>query len=311
MGGGRAAGRARTVRRTGSRRRGGDRGGAGARPRGRCGGERRDRQGRLLVAGDDSEDAARAGDRDALPDPDRLPGGFRGGEPPLSGGRLSGPVRCGPPLLLQLDHAALSAHSAARRGDGPLHRGRRVPARALRRHRDGRGDQLHGARGAQPREGRDRAQRRGRGAGRRARAHHGVRSRALPGRRRPGVPHQAARAGARAARRGRSGERGARAPGGAARARPDRDLRAPPGRSPPAVRRARAARGAPGPGSTRRVPARARRRDDLRHRPRRWDHGRRDRRSAHRGQGSARRTAALRRDRLHGERAQGRALLLG
>ena len=48
---------------------------------------------------------------------------------PYQGGVFPGPVRREPDLLLQLDHAALSAHSAARRGDGAVHRRRRVSAR--------------------------------------------------------------------------------------------------------------------------------------------------------------------------------------
>ena len=48
---------------------------------------------------------------------------------PYQGGVFPGPVRRGAHLLLQLDHAALSARAADRRRDGTVHRRRRVPAR--------------------------------------------------------------------------------------------------------------------------------------------------------------------------------------
>ena len=54
--------------------------------------------------------------------------------------------------------------AADRRGDGPVHRRRRLPARALRRHPDGGGHLLHGARRAQPGEGRHRPEHRRRDA---------------------------------------------------------------------------------------------------------------------------------------------------
>ena len=100
-------------------------------------------------------------------DPDRLPGGQRRREPAVSGRRLPRPVRRGPDLLLQLDHAALPARAADQRGDGELHRRRRVPAGALRRDLHGGGHQLHGARRPQPGEGRHRPDDRRRDARRR------------------------------------------------------------------------------------------------------------------------------------------------
>ena len=74
-----------------------------------------------------------------------------------------------------------AAHSADRRGDGSVHRGRRVSAGAERRHHHGGGHQLHGAGRAEPGEGRDRAGDRFRTAGRRADAHRGQRRGALHG----------------------------------------------------------------------------------------------------------------------------------
>ena len=54
-----------------------------------------------------------------------------GREPAVPGRRVPGPVRRGADLLLQLHHAPLPAHSAVRRGDGAVHRRRRVPAGAV------------------------------------------------------------------------------------------------------------------------------------------------------------------------------------
>ena len=56
---------------------------------------------------------------------------------PYQGGVFPGSVWRVANLLLQLDHAPVSEDSADFRGDGAVHRRRRIPARALRRHRDG------------------------------------------------------------------------------------------------------------------------------------------------------------------------------
>ena len=61
--------------------------------------------------------------------------------------------------------------AAARRGDGAVHRRRRVPAGAVRRDRDGEGHVVHGPRRPEPREGRDRPDDRRRDARRRGHAH--------------------------------------------------------------------------------------------------------------------------------------------
>ena len=190
----RPARRVRRVRRPGAGRRRRHRRRHGARTRGGHRRQRRDGQGRLVVARDDQEDAARAGDRDALPHPDHLPRRLGGRESAVPGRRVPRAVRREPALLLQLDHAAIPAHSAARRGDGAVHRRRRVSARALRPDRHGEGHVVHGARRPEPREGRDRPDDRRRDARRRGDAHRDQRRRALRGGRRRRVPRQAARA---------------------------------------------------------------------------------------------------------------------
>ena len=88
---------------------------------------------------------------------------------PYQGGVFPGPVRREPVVLLQLDHAPIPAHSAARRGDGTVHRRRRVSAGALRPHRHGQGHVVHGARRSESREGRHRPDDRRRDARRRGR----------------------------------------------------------------------------------------------------------------------------------------------
>ena len=90
---------------------------------------------------------------------------------PYQGGVFPGPVRREPAVLLQFDHAPIPAHSAARRGDGAVHRRRRVSAGALRPDRDGEGHVVHGTRRPQPREGRHRPDDRRRDARRRRDAH--------------------------------------------------------------------------------------------------------------------------------------------
>ncbi len=75
---------------------------------------------------------------------------------PYQDGIFPGQYGAGPHLLLQLADAAQAAHSADRRGDGAVHRRRRVPAGAERRHHHGGRRQLHGPGRAQPGEGRHR-----------------------------------------------------------------------------------------------------------------------------------------------------------
>ena len=72
-----------------------------------------------------------------------------------------------------------AARAADRGGDGDVHRGRRVSARAVRRHHYGEGHQLHGARRTEPGEGRGGAGGRRRIARRRVAAHRNQRRRAL------------------------------------------------------------------------------------------------------------------------------------
>ena len=215
----RPADRARPVRWPGAGRRRHHRRGRGGRAGGGGRRQRRHGEGRRLVARDHPEDAAGPGDRDAAAHPDHLPGGQRGRESPLSGRRLSRPVRRGPPVLLQRHHAALSQRAADRRRDGKLRRGRGVSAGPLRRDLHGRGHQLHGAGRPQPGEGRHRADGRRRDPGRRAHPHRDQRGGALPRRQRCRVPrgdagvrgpaarpgrHQAPRHARRSARRDRA-----------------------------------------------------------------------------------------------------------
>ena len=124
--------------------------------------QRRHRESGRVVAGNDPQDSARAGNRHAEPPADRLPGRFGGRESSLSGRHFPGTVRRGADFLLQLADAPEAARAADRGGDGHVHRGRRVSARAFRRHHHGGGHQLHGAGRAEPGEGS-----RGPGGGRR------------------------------------------------------------------------------------------------------------------------------------------------
>ena len=139
------------------RRRRGHRTGRSRRTAGRHCRERRDGEGGRVVAGDDHEDSARAGDRDAQSRADRVSGGFGRRESAVSGRHLSRPVRRGANLLLQLAHAAEAAGAADLSRDGAVYRGRRVSAGAERRHHHGRGHQFHGARRTEPGEGRHRS----------------------------------------------------------------------------------------------------------------------------------------------------------
>ena len=89
----RPARRVRPLRRAGARRRRHHRRRHGRGTRGRRRRERRHGEGRVVVARDDHQDAARAGDRDALPHPDHLPRRLGGREPAVPGRRLPRPVR--------------------------------------------------------------------------------------------------------------------------------------------------------------------------------------------------------------------------
>ena len=160
---------------------------------------------------------------------------------PVPGRRLPRAVRREPAVLLQLDHAEIPTRAAARRGHGAVHRGRRLPARAVRPHRHGEGHVVHGPRRAEPREGRHRPDDRRRDARRRRDAHRDV----------SGVAHyavdddEACLAKLRdlvavlpeQSMSGSGGRRGRRPPRGARRA-----LRPAAGRPPHVVRHARAAR---------------------------------------------------------------------
>ncbi len=107
-----------------------------------------------MVAGNDPQNFARAGNRDAQPASDCLPGRFGGREPSLSGWNFSRPIRGGADFLLQLAHAAQTEDSADFGGDGDVHRWRCLSSGAFRRHHHGGENQLHGARRAESREGR-------------------------------------------------------------------------------------------------------------------------------------------------------------
>ena len=100
---------------------------------------------------------------------------------PYQGGVFPGTVRRESHLLLQLDHAALPAHPAVLRRDGTVHRGRRVPARAVGCDPHGRGHVLHGTGRPESREGCHGPGDRLRIARRREHAHGDIRRRALQG----------------------------------------------------------------------------------------------------------------------------------
>ena len=162
-----------------------------------------------MVAGDDHQDPAGSGSRDALSCPDSLSRGFGRRQSPLPGWRVSGSVRRRAHLLLQLRDAALSARAPACCGHGAVHCRWRLPACAVGRNPHGRGHVVHGARWAQPRERGDGPGRGRRGAWRCARAHGGQRGSALHGRERRGVYRSAATARRRATeeRRGHGAHR--------------------------------------------------------------------------------------------------------
>ncbi len=85
----RAPRRVRPVRRAGAGRRRHHWRRHRAWPRGRRRRQRRDGQSRIVVARDDPQDPARAGNRHALPRPDRVPRRLGGREPAVSGRRVS------------------------------------------------------------------------------------------------------------------------------------------------------------------------------------------------------------------------------
>ena len=117
--------------------------------------ERCDGEGRHLLPDHGEEAPARAGDRAAEPAALHLPGGFRRREPAEPGRSVSRPRPFRAHLLQPGQHVG-AGHSADRRGDGLVHRGRRLRAGDVRRgdHRQEPGHDLPGRPAA--REGRHR-----------------------------------------------------------------------------------------------------------------------------------------------------------
>ena len=132
--------------------------------------KRCDCESRIMVAGDDQEDPARAGNRDALARADYLSGRFGRRESSLSGRRVSRSVWRVANLLLQLAHAPISEDSADFGGDGTMHRRRRISAGAFGRHHHGRRHIVYGPGRRESRKRCDRSNDRQRNARRRARA---------------------------------------------------------------------------------------------------------------------------------------------
>ena len=227
----------RRLRRRGAGRRArhGDRHGLRSRVRDR--GQRRHRQGRLVLPADGQEAPPRAGDRAREPPAVHLPRRLRRRLPPAPGRGLPRPR----PLrahLLQPGAHVVGRHPAARRGHGLVHRRRRLRACDVRSERDrpGHGDDL--PRGPAAREGRDGrgGHRRGARRRRRARAHLGRGRRARELRR---ARARAAARGGRGARRTRPGvARAARARG----ARPTTPTSSPASSRPTSARRSMCAR---------------------------------------------------------------------
>ena len=195
----------------------------GARMRDRC--QRRHGEGRHLFPDHGEEAPARAGDRAAEPAALHLSGRFRRRLPADAGRGLPRP-RAFRPHLLQPGQSVGAGHSADRRGDGLMHRRRRLCAGDERRdhHRAQAGHDL--PRRPAAGEGRHRRDRQRRGPGRRRRAcaHLGrgrslrarrpARAGAVPAHRRGPEPRQAAagraaRAAAAALRSGGTVRRGA------------------------------------------------------------------------------------------------------
>ena len=189
---------ARALRGRGTLRRGDRRGGprAGARLHG--GVQRRHREGRHLLPDDRQEAPARAGDRRGMPSALHLSRGQRRREPAQSGRGVPRP-RPFRADLLQSGADERERHRADRRGDGKLHRRRRLCARDERcdDHRPRSGHDLSGRAAAG--EGRDRRGGHRRGSGRRRCAHAAVGRGRLPRRGRRAC------AGTRAARGRQSG----------------------------------------------------------------------------------------------------------
>ena len=104
-----------------------------------------------------------------------------------------GPIRRGADFLLQLADAAEAESAADRGGDGHVHRGRRVSARALRRHHHGGRHQLHGPGRSESGQGRGGTGRVRRSAGRRFAAHADQRRGALQSQRRSGCARRSSR----------------------------------------------------------------------------------------------------------------------
>ncbi len=167
-----AARRVRPLRRRGPRRRHRHRHRPRLRARVRHRRQRRHGEGRHLLPDHREEAPARAGDRAAEPPALHLPGRFRRRLPADAGRDLPRP-RPLRPHLLQPGEPVGAGHSADRRGDGLLHRRRRLCAGDERRddHRAQAGHHLPGRPAAGAGCHRRDRQRRGSGRRRCARAH--------------------------------------------------------------------------------------------------------------------------------------------
>ena len=165
----------------------------GQRPRVRGRRQRRDRQGRHLLPDDGQEAPARAGGRPGQPAALHLPRRLRRRVPADAGRGVPRPEHFG---RIFFNQANLSArgHPADRRGDGLVHRRRRLRPGDVRRDRDRPRPGHDLPRRPAAGEGRDRRGRHRRGARRRRRARPHVR------RRRPPRRGRRARAGDRARR---------------------------------------------------------------------------------------------------------------
>ena len=178
--------------------------------------ERCDRQGRVVLPAHRQEAPARPGGRRAEPPPVHLPGRFGRRVPPAPGGGVPRPRRLRADLLQPGAHVG-ARHPADCRGDGVVHRGRRVRAGDERRDGDRPGHRHDLHRRPAARAGGDRPGGDGRGARRRRRPHAPV------GGGRPLRDRRRTRAGDRAAHRRQRTQRQA----GAAVGGPDRPNRPP------------------------------------------------------------------------------------
>ena len=172
--------------------------------------QRRDGQGRHLFPDDGEEAPARAGNRAAEQPALHLPGGLGRSEPADAGRSFPRP-RALRAHLLQPGQSLGVGHTADRRGDGFVHRGRRLCAGDERRDHHGAqpGDDLPGRPAAG--QGRDRRDRDRRGTGRRGRAHPAIGGRrSLCAERRARAGHRPADCGQPESRQGAAG-RAARA----------------------------------------------------------------------------------------------------